>query len=68
MRKLYSLAIQDCQEALSLDPKNLKALVLYAECLINTGKSNHEADPIRMGIAKLGEGKLFSHSHTQPSF
>ena len=57
MRKLYSLAIQDCQEALSLDPHNLKGLVLYAECLINTGKLNQKAEPIKMGIAKLGEGK-----------
>ena len=57
MRKMNNLAIQDCQEALALDPQNLKALVLLAECLINSGKSKPEADPIRMGIAKFGEGK-----------
>ncbi len=55
MRKMWPAAIVDCQRALEIDPHNLKALVVWAECLINVGKTKHSAKEVQMGLAKLGE-------------
>ena len=50
-------AIKDLDKALNINDKNIKALLLYGQCLLEKSKNDKDLIKVKLGIEKMQKAK-----------